>query len=381
MATGRPHRVFVHVGLPKTGTTFLQDLMRQHRAALQSVGVCYPDDGHRDHFFAALDARGDHVFAGGVRPAARGAWPRLVKLALACEGTVVLGHEILATAPPDQARAALAALDGVEVHVVATARDPARQVVADWQESIKHGRRLRFAAYVGKAGLGGQDDSESETGPVPFRGQQLAEVLDSWGGALPAERVHVVTVPPAGTQPALLWHRFADTIGIADPARFPPGDEVRANPSLGVADIEVMRRVSTFLDSRLVASEFGAVAKNLYAQRILAQVSRTPAPVPPADLMPTLEALAERWIAAVTERGYTVHGDLKELRPGAVAGRGPEDWDMEEALDTATAATAELLLEVARLRRECAAAPRGVLRHRRLRKAARAGLTRMLRRR
>jgi len=350
----RPSRVFVHVGLPKTGTTFLQDLLRAHRSALRDAGLWYPDDGHRDHFFAALDARGDHTFAGAVRPAAREAWPKLVRLAMDFDGTVVVGHEVLATAPADRARAALEAFGDTEVHVVVTARDPARQVVADWQESVKHGRRQRFDQFVRNAGLSGEDAGD-DTGV--FRGQRLPDVLTAWGDPLPSKQVHVVTVPPTGAEPGLLWRRFATVVGVPDPDRFAAGDDVRANPSLGVADIEVMRRVGTFLDGRLVGNEFGAIAKNLYAQTILPRVSRTPAPVAPATLSPTLESLAESWIATINDRGYDVCGDLAELRPRVSEGRSPDDWENEEILDTAAAATAELLLEVAQLRRRRPAPP------------------------
>lgn len=382
MATGaRPQRIFVHVGLPKTGTTFLQDLMREHRSALREAGVWYPDDGHRDHFFAALDARGDHTFAGGVRPAARGAWPRLVELALDFDQTVVMGHEVLATAPAGEARTALAMLDDADVHVVVTARDPARQVVADWQEAVKHGRRLRFEQYVRNAGLVGDDRTDGDSGPVPFRGQRLTEVLANWGGDLPPDHVHVVSVPPPGAEPGLLWHRFATVVGLDEPDRFTPGEGVRANPSLGVADIEVMRRTSTFLDGRLVAGEFGAIAKNLYAQEILPRVSRTPSPMPPADLRPELEAMAEEWIETITERGYDVCGDLAELRPQATVGRAPEEWTADEVIDTAAAATAELLLEVARLRREAALPPASDRPPGWLRAAVRHRAARVLRRR
>jgi len=359
MAAGAgPQCIFVHVGLPKTGTTFLQGLLREHRSALRESGVWYPDDGHRDHFFAALDARGDHVFAGGVRPAAQGAWPRLVRLAMSFDGTVLLGHEILATAPADKASEALMAFDDAEIHIVVTARDPARQVVADWQESVKHGRRHRFSQYVRHAGLVGGERSDDAQGPAPFRAQRLTEVLDNWGSGLPPGRVHVVTVPPAGATPHLLWQRFAGVVGIPDPARFLPGRDVRPNTSLGVADIEVMRRVSSYLDGRLVTGEFGAVAKNLYAQQILPRVSTSSPPAPPEDLRPRLEAIAEGWIIEIDERGYDVSGGLAELRPQWTEGsRAPDDWEPDEVIDTATAATAELLLEVARLRRE-ASAPR-----------------------
>jgi len=373
MAAGAgPQCIFVHVGLPKTGTTFLQGLLRKHRAALRDSGVWYPDDGHRDHFFAALDARGDHVFAGGVRPAAHGAWPRLVRLAMDFDGTVLIGHEILATATADRAQDALAAFDDAEIHIVVTARDPARQVVADWQESVKHGRQHRFSQYLRHAGLLGGERTDDAKRPAPFRAQRLTEVLNNWGSGLPTGRVHIVTVPPAGATPHLLWQRFASVVGIPEPSRYLPGHDVRPNTSLGVADIEVMRRVSAYLDGRLVTTEFGAVAKDLYAQQILPRVSTTRPPAPPEVLRPRLEAIAEEWISEIDERGYDVSGSLAELRPRWTEGsRAPDDWEPNEVIDTATAATAELLLEVAQLRRDASARRRTEGTVRRLLDAAR----------
>jgi hypothetical protein len=276
--------IFLHVGLPKSGTTFLQDMLRQHRAWLRREGLLYPYDDHRDHFFAALDARENHQFVGGVRPQAEGAWPKLVQRATAFDGTVVLSHEILATASRPAARRSREALDDREVHVVVTARDPARQAVADWQEAIKHGRHVNFRGYVRRAGLGKIPPKSPDADAPPardFAAQRLLDVIDNWAGDLPPERVHIVTVPQASADPGLLWRRFGELLGIADPGRLTPGGEVRHNPRLGVADIELLRRVNTSLDRRLVADEFGAVAKKLYAQTILPSVSRSEAPVLP----------------------------------------------------------------------------------------------------
>ncbi len=35
-------RAFVHIGLPKTGTTYLQAVLAHHRDALRESGVLYP---------------------------------------------------------------------------------------------------------------------------------------------------------------------------------------------------------------------------------------------------------------------------------------------------------------------------------------------------
>lgn len=355
MSGAEPGRltVFVHVGLPKTGTTFLQDLMREHRAALAREGLHYPLRKVPDHFLAALDARGDHVFAGGERDDAKGAWQRLVRQVAACTDRALISHEILATADQTAARKARALLDAHDVHVVVTARDPARQLVADWQESVKHGRKQTFTTYVRRAGLSGAP-KPGGVDHAAFRAQHLIDVLDAWAGDLAADHVHVVTVPPAGSDPGLLWRRFAGLLGVEEPDRFAAGQAVRHNARLGVADIELLRRVGRALDHRIVSDEFGAVAKNLYAQSVLPKVSRTAPPVLPAQLLPRATQLAESWMEQVSARGYDVRGDLADLRPVAVDGPAPQDWDAGDVINTAAAATAELLLEIAGLRRTVA---------------------------
>jgi hypothetical protein len=70
-------RAFLHIGAPKTGTTYLQSVMRRNRKALAAAGVLYP--GKRNaHFLASMDLR-DSGFAGYRDPAARGAWQSVVR--------------------------------------------------------------------------------------------------------------------------------------------------------------------------------------------------------------------------------------------------------------------------------------------------------------
>ena len=46
-------RVFVHVGAPKTGTSFVQDILFTQRDSLRADGILYPADRHDSHFLAA----------------------------------------------------------------------------------------------------------------------------------------------------------------------------------------------------------------------------------------------------------------------------------------------------------------------------------------
>ena len=69
-------RVLLHVGTPKTGTSYLQDvLFRNRRAAPAEHGILYPADRFDAHFLAALDLM--RLPWGGLEIEAIGAWDRL----------------------------------------------------------------------------------------------------------------------------------------------------------------------------------------------------------------------------------------------------------------------------------------------------------------
>src|SRR3712207_9036613 len=55
MIGGMPDVVYLHVGAPKTGTTYLQDRLHRNRAALAARGVHYPVGRQKDMFGPALD--------------------------------------------------------------------------------------------------------------------------------------------------------------------------------------------------------------------------------------------------------------------------------------------------------------------------------------
>ena len=46
-------KVFLHIGLPKTGTTFVQSMLWAHRDRLRSQDVLLPGRERRDHLWAS----------------------------------------------------------------------------------------------------------------------------------------------------------------------------------------------------------------------------------------------------------------------------------------------------------------------------------------
>ncbi len=105
-------RVLLHVGCPKTGTSYLQDVLFRNQAVLREHDILYPADRFDAHFLAALDLM--TLPWGGLETEAIGAWDALTTRVRAHDGTAIVSHEILATASRSQVGRALASLGDAE---------------------------------------------------------------------------------------------------------------------------------------------------------------------------------------------------------------------------------------------------------------------------
>jgi hypothetical protein len=165
-------------------------------------------------------------------------------------------------------------------------------------------------------------------------------VLDTWSRVLPPEQVHVITVPPAAAGNALLWERFAGLLGI-DPAS---ADTSRARPnaSLGVAEIEFLRRLNMALSPEIPDWFYMWNVKETLAHQTLAARPRGQRLVLPPDRAAWAADQAEGLIAALKGTSYDIIGDLDELRPGPAGEPAvrPEDTPAADMLGAAVEAAA-----------------------------------------
>ncbi len=349
-----PRRVVLHVGTPKSGTTFLQQVLWDNQASLKAQG--FRCAGHRqvDMFRAAVELRESHEFWGFDPDELAGRWTALCRQAREHDGTTIMSHEVLAAATPEQVDRAYAELEGVEVHLVLSVRDLARQATSEWQERVKNGSTRTFAKFERRL-VRQMDKGMYEKGF--WRNQDPVGILDRWVRDLPADHVHVVVAPASSADPTLLWRRFAEALGL-DPTGIDATARRKANASLGVAQVQVLRNVNQALAGRIKHPQYGRVVKSQFAERVLsAQTSARPQC--PPELVERLRLLAEDRNRTIRERGYVVHGDLAELVPQVPEGayRSPDAVGRAAERAAYAEALAALLVERAAQPRFVAAAP------------------------
>jgi hypothetical protein len=307
-APGTPRRVFLHLGLQKTGTSYLQGVLQENVTALAAQGLDLLPAHRREAFELMLVVR--ERFNPERDPArAADALDRFsAELAAAPGDRALVSQESLAAARPRQVRRLLDACGEREVHVVLTVRDLARQLPSSWQQELKSGKTEPWPDYLARL----RDYQERGLTRHPWIQLDPPAVLARWAEHLPPERIHVVTVPPRGSRTDLLLARFCEVLGV-DPATLEPSSRP-SNTSLGMAQAELLRRVNGELsDEHRRRQVYGDVGKRFFASQVLGRQRGTRILVPD-DVRAWCLAVAEEQVTALEAAGYDVVGSLEDLR-------------------------------------------------------------------
>jgi hypothetical protein len=344
VASRRPV-VFLHIGEPKSGTTFVQQVMWSNRDALAGQGVLLPGLHPQDHFRANQDLREVPQLVDDPTGSYSGEWDLLVKQAVQADRAAVISQELLAAATAEQAARAIASVDGADVHIVLSLRDFVSLLPAEWQETVKHRNKQTWDQWVHRVRTA---DVKSRPGLAKWfwRVHDTPDVLRRWTQGIPADHVHIVTMPPPGSPPNLLWERFASVIGV-DPASVDL-DSARPNASLGLAEAEMLRRLNAALDAEGVGSYFYLTQiKERLAHDYLARRPAARRPQVPLDVWQWAEQRCTLVIEALRAGGYNIVGSLDDLRPRsgyhAAARRAESEPPLGEVLDAAIGALAATL--------------------------------------
>jgi hypothetical protein len=333
-------RVYFHVGLPKTGTTFLQTTMWHNRRLLKEQGFLYPGSRRMDHYHAAQVVRGT--------PPERmdrdaGVWDRIVAELAAWEGDGLVSHEFFSMASRRQARRAVRALEPAEVHVVVTVRDYVRQFPAVWQEALKMNSELSLDEFME------QVLAFETTGAWGWASQDIPAVLRRWSKAVPADRIHVVTVPPQGAPRHLLWDRWCEVLGIDDSAF--DRELSFTNESLGVQQVALLHRVKPYLSPPLTD---GSV-RHRWVRKYFGHQVLVPQKGERFGLRPeqeqALRDLSAAAAEAITAGGFPVTGSLDDLVPTESHPERPHPDDVSETemLDVAAQAIDQMIRDIRQL--------------------------------
>ncbi len=313
--TGSPRpRVFLHIGAMKTGTTYLQHLMDDNREQLAAAGVLWPGESWEQQTFAAMDVMSTVAGRSPRNPAAIGMWDRISEEIRTHDGQAsVYSMEFLSYADVDQARGIIEAFPDHDVHVIVTVRDARYSVPAQWQTSCRMAGTIPLRRLITALGRSPEADNPGKAARLLQRTQWIARMLEVWAPLVGPDRLHVVTVPPKGADPALLWDRFASVIGVDPATCTPPTSYIHT--SLGHESTEFLRLVNLTLGSRGRARAVRPIKRELVRHLLQRDVEESP-----IRFNRRGQRHAANWNrhtrAAIEASGARVVGDLDDLWQG-----------------------------------------------------------------
>jgi hypothetical protein len=317
--------VYLHVGPVKTGSTFLQDLLWQYRDDLARQGYHHPGTHPNEMWLATNDLQ-EGAFVNYPIPQASGVWAQVCKRVLAYDGRSVISHEVLGLSADRHIDRIVRSLTPARLQVIVMARSLAAMLPSLWQESVRS---------VDRDGVSWPDFLASQRDTrAPITDALL--IVQRWLAHLPAEQIHVVTVPRAGTDPTVLLGRFSEALGIETTSW--PADDVARNVSLDMVQTELIRQLN----------QTSAASIDHRAQRLLVHDALLSHLRPPNLTRRIRLPSSEReWIESETCRrvdglrdcGALLHGDVDDLASP------PDMW--QDVPDTVT--DADLLEEALHL--------------------------------
>jgi len=330
----------VHIGEPKTGTTFLQHAMWNNRTRLASQGVLLPGYSHRDHSRAGRDLRQAPRVAADPAEPWLGEWDILTRQALRARKAAVISSELLVACDDRQADRGARSLHPAELHVVLTVRDFATLLPAEWQETVKCRGTVPWEEWLDGV-IGIESAADRRRRSWFWKVHDTLAIIDMWSHDIPPEHVHVITMPRQSSADTL-WVRFASVLGI-DSVNI---DLTRAyaNSSLGLLETEFLRRMNEALPEGVPDWFYTRSIKQNLAHDILGARPRQARLILPPAREAWAREQSEILVAGLRDSKYDIVGDLGELlpRPATEPYIGPADQPTEQLLDAAVHAAAAM---------------------------------------
>lgn len=329
-------RVFLHIGPPKTGTSFLQQAWFQHRQDMAERGLLYPGVAREEQFQACAVAVQKKSVVDQMRPDALRAWERLTRRVQKWDGDALLSSEHYALGRAAAVAPIMERLHEVadEVHLVAGARDLARQIPADWQQTVKQGSLSTFDQFWRHLA--------THERTTFWHHQDLPVVLRRWGASLPRERVHVVVHGRPGTPHSVLWEHMCQVLGV-EPDFL--GEVARTNESLGAVQVELIRRANAAMgDSRSTLATKRSM-RSLIGAGVFADLTKPERLTLPPEAMAWIAERSARMVEELRAMDHHVLGSLDDLLvdPTPAPGRVPDVVDELEVTTLAPSVIARLV--------------------------------------
>jgi hypothetical protein len=314
-------RVHLHVGLQKSGTTYLQHAWAARLPELAAAGRRYPVDpagrnevpNHQMAFYGLVPDEFGWLSERGTDYGS--SWRWLEGEVAGATTPLLLSAEALSTVRASAAATVVEAVGG-DVEVVVTARRLDKLLASSWQQSVRNGRGTGFEDYL-RTVRDHRDqllaDTADDQPNLSWRSFSVGALARRWATVPGVSRV--VVVVNSGRPAELLWHRTLEAIGLAPDAIAPVdvGDD-QTNEGLRWAEADILAALNRALtgpdwDARQAAAVRQAVIRNGFGE----STTRGPSVTLPPRWQDEVAEWAKEEVRDVEASGAHVVGPVSDL--------------------------------------------------------------------
>ena len=210
------YKLILHIGLMKTGTTYIQNILSENRKVIKKNGWIYPGDllNQQHAFYNILKSEISWIQKNYVANQARG--EALIKLISEPSSNMIVSSEALSSVSQTGVdilfKSIKTGFSLDNVHVIVTARSISKLIPSFWQQALKTGTTENLEEYTERFISGYWDPNTAN-----HRIHNIHYCLSTWSTYINPKNMHLVIVPDKENTKETLWETFSKpltTIGF-----------------------------------------------------------------------------------------------------------------------------------------------------------------------
>jgi len=326
-------RIFLHIGVPKTGTTALQAALANSRKDLAKQNVIYPSQWRNAHHRAAWAVTertwGWKGRGGTTTPMKH--WDQLVSEAKTSK-KVILSSEFFCEANQNQANKIVQDLGNRELEVVITLRPFGKLLPSAWQQYLKYGVKLTYEEWL-QAILNGP--REKAPTPTFWMRHDHPVLIKRWLNLVGKENVSLVVVDDSNHD--FIYQAFEQILGL-EVGTLQKRKEKISNRSMTLAEAEFLRQINLRQPESSTWDKYESFVRRSMMHEILntpiaeAKPEKVTTPVWATE---KANQIAKQYFDEISKMNLKVIGELEQV---ALEISGAKEQQLPETISIATVA-------------------------------------------